>query len=88
MLLLCRLCLTEAKEIVGSKFKKQEALDSIADVDDTDNHPLGLPFNQYDMGAVSIEELSQIGELVEAFTPYKLEKKENIDGKSQRYIKK
>jgi len=84
-----------AKEIVGSNFKPLVDFSSIADVDDTDNHPLGLPFNQYDMGAVSIKDLLKIGELVEAFTPYKLENDYYILGdkniediKKQKYIKK
>jgi len=78
-----------ARDLVGDKYKPSNKLIALYDIDDDGNIPLGLKFNQFDMGAVGDKELKLIGELVETFTPYKMEtQKDGFDNQLKyRFVK-
>jgi hypothetical protein len=65
-----------ARDLVGDKYKPKNEIDNLYDIDDDGNIPLGIKFNQFEkVGDIDDKELKQIGDLVETFTPYKMETK-------------
>ena len=81
-----------ARDLVGDKYKEGIKINALYDMGDVNNIPLGIKFDDFDMGAVDDKDLKLIGELVETFTPYKMEMKEDNFGFSEivfyRFVKK